>query len=868
MLSTRYPNVRRIAGLGLAAALFMTGVQPGLAAGEAQPQFVPTSNATPGEASLTEALAFDDIAQSYAEPAINRLASLQLISGSGDRRFLPDEPITRQDFAVLFARVAGFQPSKPAVQPFADVAADSGYAPYVQALAAEGLLQGKSTDRFGAAEPLTRQELAVVLSRFLRKQGTAEGGQSGALPYQDADHIAVFAREAVAEVTAKGWMTGNGRTFAPASQVTRAAAAVVADRILAERVTQAEKVRFTVSHERIQLPPGGTEQIRVELTGVGRLPFTPIFSFDRPELGKVEPDGTFVAGPAAGTGQITVTVGYQTVVIPVEIVARDAEAGVQPGGSAIQTEGWTNYAPDSFFAVKTTGPADTYFQQLEKAYPGPVGGLIKPSETWTGYARQFGREITLSLPETKRIEQVSMNFRQDRKQGILLPTEMEVEVSGDGKAWYYAGKATHAVPLTEEAPQLRTLAVTLPELEIRHVRVRFPVQIFVFARQLQVWGAEGPATEANTILLPPIPKTASVIDRKAEDRMQNMLLAYSGAHGERGTWRKEDFLPMVGYVSPEGKVLDRMFDAVLFLPYPNLPATKKGWETYLDDLFQTSRQLDALNQAMVEYNRARGTLFIDPAVEKVVLTLPYPHPSQEKFGQLVKDQDSLSFSAKTVGEDRAYRYRKQALEWYFQELLRRWKEADYKYLKLEGIYWYHELIDDAVPRERELIRETAAMVHQQALRFYWIPYFGATGLGEWKQLGFDYAFIQPNYYNTNVIPIDRIETTLKVADQFGMGVEIEGDERMYRDLRFYQVYYNQLIAGHKLGIDKNKVHAYYFGSKTLLEAVRSKEPQARGIYDDTYKWMRGKFELDEYLLPPNPDPANQVPATKQETVPR
>lgn len=863
MLSLRHPIVRRIAGLGLAAALLLTGVQPGLAARETQPQSVPTPLASAEDATQTENHAFDDIARHYAETAINRLASLQLISSSSDRRFRPDEPITRQDFAVLFARVAGLQTSKPAGQPFADVPAESGYASYVQALAAEGLLQGRSTEQFGAAEPLTRQELAVVLARFLRRHGEASSGQTGSLPYQDADQIAAFAREAVAEVTAKGWMTGHGRTFAPAGKVTRAAAAVVADRILTERVTQAEKVQFTVSHERLQVPPGGMEPIRVERAGGGRLPFTPIFSFDRPDLGRVEPDGTFVAGPAAGTGQITVTVGYQTRVIPVEIVVGEAVAGAQPGGSAILNEGWTNYAPDSFFAVKTTGPADTHFQKLEKVYPGPVGGLIQPSETWTGYARQFGREITLTLPEPKRIEQVSLNFRQDRKQGILLPTEMEVEVSRDGKAWYYAGKATHAVPLTDETPQVRTLAVTLPGLEIQHVRVRFPVQIFVFARQLQVWGTEDATAEAETILLPPIPKTASVIDRKAEDRMQNMLLAYSGAHGERGTWRKEDFLPMVGYVSPEGKVLDRMFDAILFLPYPNLPVTKKGWEAYLDDLFQTSRQLDALNQAMVEYNKARGTLYIDPAVEKVVLTLPYPHPSQENFGQLVNDQDSLSFSAKSVGEERAYRYRKQALEWYFQEVLRRWKEADFKYLKLEGIYWYHELIDDAAPRERQLIRETAAMVHQQALRFYWIPYFGAAGLGDWKQLGFDYAFIQPNYYNTNEIPIDRIETTLKVADQFGMGVEIEGDERMYRDLRFYQVYYNQLIAGHKLGIDKNKVHAYYFGSKTLLEAVRSKEPQARGIYDDTYKWMRGKFELDEYLLPPNP-----APTTNQETAPR
>ncbi|MCK9910445.1 DUF4855 domain-containing protein, partial [Microbacteriaceae bacterium K1510] len=113
------------------------------------------------------------------------------------------------------------------------------------------------------------------------------------------------------------------------------------------------------------------------------------------------------------------------------------------------------------------------------------------------------------------------------------------------------------------------------------------------------------------------------------------------------------------------------------------------------------------------------------------------------------------------------------------------------------IYWYHELIDDGVPRERQLIREMASLVHDQSLRYYWIPYFGATGLAEWRELGFDYAFVQPNFYSDKPIPVDRIEATLAVANKYGMGIEVEGDERMVRDMRYYQLYYNQLIAAHK-----------------------------------------------------------------------
>ncbi|MFY0546155.1 DUF4855 domain-containing protein [Brevibacillus sp. H7] len=798
--------------------------------------------------------AFTDVQTSYAKHAVNRLASLNLINGPGGDRFYPQQAISRQDIAVLLAKVAGVLPQERETAAFADVPADSPYAPYVHALAEIGLMKGRNKDTLGAAEPLTRQDLAVLLQRLMKISGS-EPQDKGSTMYADEQEIAEYAREAVRDVTAKRWMLGASGKFHPRANVTRADAAVIAERLLDDRYMQAQRVDFAVNATKLSLLAGTSQRIEVTRPNGEALPFTPIFGFDRPELGTITPDGTFIAGPNNGTGQITVSVGYRKITIPVEITPNGTLEGKNEGESTtteskpVEQEGLVNLAPDSFYAVRTTGPADSYFRELEKTYPGPVGGLIVPSDTWTGYSRQFGREVTLALPAKKQLRQISLTFKQDKKQGIILPENMEVELSRDGKAWFYAGEATHNVKPSDETAIVRTLSVSLPSVEARYVRVRFPVKVFVFARQLQVWGWEEREEAAAPVLLAPITRTGALEDKKAGDRMENMLLAYSGAHGERGTWTQQDFLPLVGYMSTDDKVLDRMFDTILFLPYPNLASTRDGWKYYMDDLFRPGRQLDALNDAMMEYNKRRGTLYTSPQRENVVLALPYPDPKQSSFGQILEDQDSLSFEAAKVGEERAYGYRKQALEWYFRNLLKRWGEAEYRYLRLEGIYWYHELIEDAVPRERQLIRETAEMVHNEALRFYWIPYFGATGLGEWKELGFDYAFVQPNFYNDKPIPIDRIEAALAVANKYGMGVEVEGDERMYRDPKFYQNYYNQLIAAHKLGIDKEKIHAYYYGSKTLLEAVTSKDPVSRAIYDDTYMWMRGRFSKEEYLLP-------------------
>lgn len=815
---------------------------------------VPVPNPVKQADEQIEFTAFTDMKGHYAEKAVTHLQELHLINGGGDQRFRPSELITRQDFAVLLAKVTGLQTNRKGDIQFSDVPANSPYAPFLQSLVDAGIIKGKG-DRFDATAPLTREDLAVILARAMDiTANTAIADNQQKISYTDAQAVDAYAREAVSTIAEKGWLVGSKGMFYPQNKVTRAEAAVVAERILQARRDQAERGEYVASVDSLTAVSGTSQQIEVKRKDGGKLPFTPIYSIDHPELGRILPDGTFIAGLVPGKGQISVTVGYQTLSVPVEVTANGtatepASVDTTPSDSPAASGDQMNYAPNSFTSVSYTGPQDRFFGELEKKYPGPTGGIVTPTETWTGYNRQFGREITVQLPEKKHVERVALTFKQDQKAGIVLPKMMEVEVSPDGKRWSYAGKVTHAVSPSDTTPTVRALTVSLPDTEIQAVRVRFPVKVWVFARELQVWGSNSEHASLFT-LLPPVRETAQRMeDRKAEDRMENVLLAYSGANGERGSWRSEDFLPLVGYINPEGKVVDRMFDTVLFLPYPTMPTTKGGWEYYLRDVFRPGRQLDALNDAMREYNKRRGTLVNNPTVEKVILTLPYPSANQRDFGKIDEDQDTLTFQAAMVGEEKAYQYRKQAMEWYFNQLMDRWNHSEFAYLKLEGVYWFHELVEEAAPKERELIWDAAEMVHEKALRFYWIPYYEAPGFMEWKQLGFDYAFVQPNFYNTYDIAVDRIESTLTVTDKYGMGIEVEGDERMVRDLKFYQLYYNQLIAGHKLGIDKNKVHAYYYGSKSLLEAYYNKEPHFRALYDDTYKWMRGKFTITDYMKP-------------------
>ncbi|UFJ40240.1 DUF4855 domain-containing protein [Brevibacillus humidisoli] len=609
---------------------------------------------------------------------------------------------------------------------------------------------------------------------------------------------------------------------------------------------------FVIEPARLTLVAGTSEKIIVRGRDGARLPYPPVFSFDRIELGRVMADGTFVAGPYAGKGTITVSVGHHTAAIPLEITpdGRQPIPIGQPSLTLPQADKLDKYggnlATHRFFSVQTTGPVDPALQQMERQYPGPVGGLVTDSPVWTGYHRQAGRVITVALGDRYGLEQVSLSFLQRPDQGIYAPREMDVELSADGENWQFAGKVRHSWTGQRTDHGVYTYAVALPAAPAKYVRIRFPVKVWVFARGLQIRGAFR-AGEERQVKWADAEQQQSRSDGRVGP-VRHLLLTYTGGHGARGTWNSRDFLPMVAYVDQRGRIVDRMFDSFLFLPYPELSATKEAWTRYLDDLFQLGSQLAALEEAMKEYDRQHGRSGETPEVAQVILSLPYPDPRQHHFGRIPDLPRPLSFAG-SGDDEAAYEDRKRALEWYADHLLQRWKQAGYSHLRLVGLYWFHELVDDSAPGERQLIRDAAEMAHNMGLPLFWIPYYESPGYTEWRELGFDHAFIQPNYYGDQRLPLARMEAAAAVSRAFGMGLEIEGDERMTADLHFYQVYRNQLIAAHRLGMDRQAACAYYFGSKGLLQAYRSRESHVRRLYDDTYCWMRSRFLERDYWQP-------------------
>lgn len=112
-----------------------------------------------------ELLPFDDLTPGEWYYRELRLAlEAGLFSGLGNRKFAPKDTMTRAMVVQALYNAAG-RPQAPQEQPFTDVAEDAWYRDAVAWATDKGLVKGVNNKRFAPEQKMTRQELATVLWR-------------------------------------------------------------------------------------------------------------------------------------------------------------------------------------------------------------------------------------------------------------------------------------------------------------------------------------------------------------------------------------------------------------------------------------------------------------------------------------------------------------------------------------------------------------------------------------------------------------------------------------------------------------------------------------------------------------------------------
>lgn len=163
---------------------------------------------------------YTDLSGHWFADGANLLSAAGLMQGSGTN-FAPDAKTTRAMFVSVLYRIFGTDDAAAGSPAFSDVQdASAWYYNAVSWAAENGYVKG-SRGCFHPGDPITRQDMAVILARTIADEDTAADAHV-LDTYSDSTSISGYARNAVAIVTEEGLMKGSGGKFDPMDDATRA----------------------------------------------------------------------------------------------------------------------------------------------------------------------------------------------------------------------------------------------------------------------------------------------------------------------------------------------------------------------------------------------------------------------------------------------------------------------------------------------------------------------------------------------------------------------------------------------------------------------------------------------------------------------
>lgn len=148
-----------------------------------------------------------------------------LMAGTSETTFSPNTPTTRAMMATILYRLAG-TPAVSGTDSYTDTQPGAWYSDAVLWASQNGVVSGYGNGLFGTDDPLTREQMAVMLWRYSGSPSANAGSD-----FADESSIASWADTAVDWVRENGYMSGVGANlFQPQSQATRAQMATILTR--------------------------------------------------------------------------------------------------------------------------------------------------------------------------------------------------------------------------------------------------------------------------------------------------------------------------------------------------------------------------------------------------------------------------------------------------------------------------------------------------------------------------------------------------------------------------------------------------------------------------------------------------------------
>ena len=150
-----------------------------------------------------------------------------LFKGISETEFAPETTMTRAMFVTVLGRLAKVDPSRYSGSSFTDVsiydAQISWAVPYIEWGVEMGLLQGYGNGKFGPNDPITHQQMYLLMHRYAMYIENLNGSVTGVSlsSLRDASEIADWAEDGVKFASKNGLLITSGGKLTPTENALR-----------------------------------------------------------------------------------------------------------------------------------------------------------------------------------------------------------------------------------------------------------------------------------------------------------------------------------------------------------------------------------------------------------------------------------------------------------------------------------------------------------------------------------------------------------------------------------------------------------------------------------------------------------------------
>ena len=547
----------------------------------------------------------------------------------------------------------------------------------------------------------------------------------------------------------------------------------------------------------------------------------------------------------------------------------------------VSTVGDDNNIPDTNGVELTDGIRAASDDPMDPAWWGFLAW-----DTWGGDAgtEYHLKTVVIDLEDVKSVTSVETTCLAGSIPGVSYanqPRAIWTYASMDGKKWfplslgYHEGKIAYDKARVsygwrasaDNLMQTEDLTSGAESVAARYIRVDYEPINYCLVDEIEVMGYDGvrdDAVMANGTRVLDNPTSEGGDYLKSGEQtggIHDMVLLYnSGDYGfdpevgyRAGDWTPEKLKPHLTYVDSEGKSVDTLFDAVLFLALTSVygnyfgdfsttqkpdrgTASLKDWEWYIDKLFKADGDVEHLNQAA----QIASLDLNDPDYKiKLVIMIPAISWTKTNFG-------TLNGKALNMQVEQDWQY---LIDWYIDTTYEKFVEGGYEYIELAGYYCLDEGVLSAYHVD-DLVKYESAKLHEMDLKYYWIPYFGETTCLWGKDVfGFDAITFQPNHYFGNAyeendkgfLGNDRVKNAARIASYGQMGIEMEVDGNATNKVGDANKFIDYLNGSIDYGFGGPDVYRNWYvgGYGGLASFAVSDKAEVRNIYDSCYKLMKG-----------------------------